>query len=45
MKNETDTTTSTKQVHLKFHSPYHWRVTFDHPPLNIFGPETIPQFA
>ena len=20
-----------------------WRVTFDHPPLNIFGPETIPQ--
>ena len=25
------------------HSPYYWRVTFDHPPLNIFGPETIPQ--
>ncbi len=21
----------------------YWRVTFDHPPLNIFGPETIPQ--
>ena len=23
--------------------PFYWRVTFDHPPLNIFGPETIPQ--
>src|SRR2546427_610712 len=43
MKNETDTTTSTKQVHLMYRSPYYWRVTFDHPPLNIFGPETIPQ--
>ena len=21
----------------------YWRVTFDHPPLNIFGPQTIPQ--
>jgi enoyl-CoA hydratase/carnithine racemase len=24
-------------------SPAYWRITFDHPPLNIFGPETIPQ--
>ena len=24
-------------------SPAYWRVTLDHPPLNIFGPETIPQ--
>jgi len=24
-------------------SPHYWRVTFDRPPLNIFGPETIPQ--
>ena len=23
-------------------SPHYWRVTLDHPPLNIFGPETIP---
>jgi enoyl-CoA hydratase/carnithine racemase len=22
-----------------------WRITFDHPPLNIFGPETIPQLS
>src|SRR5712691_215185 len=43
MKNETDTTTSTKQVHLMYRSPYYWRVTFNHPPLNIFGPDTIPQ--
>jgi enoyl-CoA hydratase/carnithine racemase len=24
-------------------SPAYWRVTLNHPPLNIFGPETIPQ--
>ncbi len=38
----TDTTT-TKQILLTRRSPAYWRVTFDHPPLNIFGPETIPQ--
>jgi enoyl-CoA hydratase/carnithine racemase len=43
MKNETDTTMATKRVDLKYHSPCFWRVTFNHPPLNIFGPETIPQ--
>lgn len=31
------------QVRLTRRSPEYWRVTFDHPPLNIFGPETIPQ--
>jgi len=35
--------TATKQIFLARPSPYYWRVTFDHPPLNIFGPETIPQ--
>jgi enoyl-CoA hydratase/carnithine racemase len=34
----------TKQVHLVRRSPGYWRVTFDIPPLNIFGPQTIPQF-
>jgi enoyl-CoA hydratase/carnithine racemase len=34
----------TKQIRLGQHSPSYWRVTFDHPPLNIFGPQTIPQF-
>src|SRR6266478_1795056 len=43
MKKETHTATSTKQIHLTRSSPHHWRVTFDHPPLNIFGPDTIPQ--
>ncbi len=36
-------TASTRQVRLERRSPAYWRVTFDHPPLNIFGPETIPQ--
>ena len=31
------------QVLLTRHSPAYLRVTFDHPPLNVFGPETIPQ--
>jgi enoyl-CoA hydratase/carnithine racemase len=43
MKNETHTTTSTTQIHLTRRSPHYWRVTFDHLPLNIFGPDTIPQ--
>src|SRR6266513_1600343 len=32
-----------KRVFLTKHPPEYWRVTFNHPPLNIFGPETIPQ--
>jgi enoyl-CoA hydratase/carnithine racemase len=43
MKSTTGTATSTKQIHLTRRSPNYWRVTLDHPPLNIFGPETIPQ--
>jgi len=34
-----------KQIALRKHSPTYWRVTFDHPPLNIFGPETIPELS
>jgi enoyl-CoA hydratase/carnithine racemase len=33
----------TKQIHLTRRSSNYWRVTIDHPPLNIFGPDTIPQ--
>jgi enoyl-CoA hydratase/carnithine racemase len=36
-------TTMTKQILLTRQSPEYWRVTFNHPPLNIFGPEAIPQ--
>jgi enoyl-CoA hydratase/carnithine racemase len=43
MNNETHAATSTKQIHLTRRSPHYWRVTLDHPPLNIFGPATIPQ--
>ena len=32
-----------KRVFLTKHSPEYWRVTLNHPPLNIFGPKTIPQ--
>src|SRR6202789_846440 len=32
-----------RRVRLERRSPSYWRVTFDHPPLNIFGPEAIPQ--
>src|SRR5436309_12136127 len=34
---------TTRQILLTRHSPAYWRVTFHHPPLNIFSPETIPQ--
>jgi enoyl-CoA hydratase/carnithine racemase len=43
MKSGTDIATSIKQIHLTRRSPQYWRVTLDHPPLNIFGPTTIPQ--
>src|SRR6476659_5293712 len=43
MKSETRKETSTKQIYLSRRSAQYWRVTIDHPPLNIFGPETIPQ--
>src|SRR6266699_6325329 len=34
---------NTRQIRLARRSSSYWRVTFDHPPLNIFGPETMPQ--
>src|SRR3712207_1792220 len=34
---------NTRQMHLERRLPSYWRVTFNHPPLNIFGPESIPQ--
>ena len=36
-------TKGVKRIRLERRSPFYWRVTFDHPPLNIFGPESIPQ--
>jgi len=37
------TATKAAQIFLNRKSPHYWRVTLDHPPLNIFGPATIPQ--
>jgi enoyl-CoA hydratase/carnithine racemase len=35
---------SNKQIYLKKESPVFWRVILDNPPVNIFGPKTIPEF-
>src|SRR6266404_2860818 len=41
--NHPERTFMTEQIRLERRLPSYWRVTFDIPPLNIFGPETIPQ--
>ena len=35
--------TMSKQIYVTRRSPHYWQVTINHPPLNIFGPDTIPQ--
>jgi hypothetical protein len=35
--------TPRQEVHIERVTPAYWRITFDNPPFNIFGPETIPQ--
>jgi len=42
-QNYAATKTKTTEIRLAKRSPEYWRVTFDHPPLNIFGPEMLPQ--
>lgn len=37
------TATANGEIRLSRPSPEYWRVTFDIPPLNIFGPANIPQ--
>jgi enoyl-CoA hydratase/carnithine racemase len=41
--NNLDRTFLAQRVRLERRLPSYWRVTFDHPPLNIFGPQSIPQ--
>ena len=41
--NSLDRTFTAQRIRLERRLPSYWRVTFDHPPLNIFGPESIPQ--
>src|SRR5262245_66109054 len=43
MKNEAGQSTSATRIHLTRRSPAYWRLTPCHPPLNCFGPDTIPQ--
>src|SRR5882757_8929691 len=43
MKDQNREATKTTQIRLARRSPEYWRVTVDHPPLNIFGPEMLPQ--
>jgi enoyl-CoA hydratase/carnithine racemase len=38
-------TKTSAQIRLERRTSSYWRVTFDNPPLNIFGPETIPQLS
>ena len=44
MKGQNSPATKATEIRLVRRSPAYWRVTFDHPPLNIFGPETVPQW-
>jgi enoyl-CoA hydratase/carnithine racemase len=41
--NRSEKSSAVRQVRLERRLPAYWRVTFDIPPVNIFGPETIPQ--
>jgi enoyl-CoA hydratase/carnithine racemase len=43
MNDQNYAATKTTEIHLVKHTPEYWRVTFDHPPLNIFGPEMLSQ--
>src|SRR5882757_6422777 len=43
MKDQNHVATKTPEIRLARRSPEYWRVTIDHPPLNIFGPEMLPQ--
>ena len=45
MKDQISPTARATQVRLTERSATCWRVTFDHPPLNVFGPEAILQMT
>src|SRR6516164_2051045 len=45
MRNQNSPATKTREIKLSRRSPAYWRVTFDHPPLNVFGPEGILEMA
>jgi enoyl-CoA hydratase/carnithine racemase len=39
-----DAKTAPAQIRLTKRSPTYWRVTFDHPPLNVMGPRMVQEF-
>ncbi|MBR1141207.1 MULTISPECIES: enoyl-CoA hydratase/isomerase family protein [Bradyrhizobium] len=41
--NRPERTISTEEIRVERRLPSYWRVTFDMPPLNIFGPKHLPQ--
>ena len=43
MNTQASSATKTIQIRLARRSPTYWTVTIDNPPLNIFGPATVPQ--
>jgi len=43
MTADLSSTLHTTEIRVVRRSPTYWRVTFDNPPFNIFGPRTIPQ--
>src|SRR5258707_3946512 len=43
MKDQSYAATKTTEIRLAKRWTEFWRVTLDHPPLNIFGPEMLPQ--
>src|SRR5690242_18719941 len=42
--NRPEQTFATEQIRLERRLPSYWRVTFDMPPVNIFGPKHLPLF-
>jgi enoyl-CoA hydratase/carnithine racemase len=44
MEAPVDGSTTPLQLRLTQRSPAYWRVTFDNPPINVMGPETVRQF-
>jgi enoyl-CoA hydratase/carnithine racemase len=43
MMNRPETIVASREIRVERRLPSYWRVTFDLPPLNIFGPKEIPQ--
>jgi enoyl-CoA hydratase/carnithine racemase len=45
MESDMTQESASAQIRIERPSPSYWRVIFDHPPFNIFGPDTMPQLT